>query len=74
MKSKHKNFVHLVGSHTYCRMMHGAYNIKSNFLVCLHNLYGAECVFHTLKVNIYFTIKWAMKVQRRSRDIVLLFL
>ena len=28
MKSNHKNFVHLVGSYTYCRMMHGAYNVK----------------------------------------------
>ena len=27
-KSNHKNFVHLVGLYTYCKMMHGAYNIK----------------------------------------------
>ena len=26
-KSNYKNFVHLVGSYTYCRMMHGAYNV-----------------------------------------------
>ena len=24
----HKNFVHLVGFCTYCKMMHGAYNVK----------------------------------------------
>ena len=23
-----KNFVHLVGLYTYCKMMHGTYNIK----------------------------------------------
>ena len=28
IKSNHKNFVHLVGLYTYCRMMHGAYNVK----------------------------------------------
>ena len=28
IKSNHKNFVHLVGLYTYCKMMHGAYNIK----------------------------------------------
>ena len=27
-KSNHKNFVHLVVLYTYCKMMHGAYNIK----------------------------------------------
>jgi hypothetical protein len=27
MNYNHKNFVHLVGSYTYCRMMHGAYNV-----------------------------------------------
>ena len=25
IKSNHKNFVHLFGLYTYCRMMHGAY-------------------------------------------------
>ena len=30
MKSNHKNFVHLVDSYTYCRMMHGAYNVGLN--------------------------------------------
>ena len=28
MKSNHKNFVHLVGLYTYCKMMHGTYNFK----------------------------------------------
>ena len=28
MKSNYKNFVHLVGLYTYCKMMHGVYNIK----------------------------------------------
>jgi hypothetical protein len=28
IKSNHKNFVLLVGLYTYCRMMHGSYNIK----------------------------------------------
>ena len=32
IKSNHKNFVHLVGSYAYCRMMHGAYSVK---LLCL---------------------------------------
>ena len=27
MKSNHKNFVHLVGLYTYCKMMHRAYNV-----------------------------------------------
>ena len=27
IKSNHKNFVHLVGLYTYCRMTHGAYNV-----------------------------------------------
>ena len=27
IKSNHKNFVHLVGLYTYCKMMHGSYNI-----------------------------------------------
>ena len=28
MKSNNKNFVHLAGLYTYCRMMHGTYNVK----------------------------------------------
>ena len=28
IKSHHKNFVHLVGLYTSCKMMHGSYNIK----------------------------------------------
>ena len=28
VKSNHKNFVHLVGLYTYCKMMQGAYNVK----------------------------------------------
>jgi hypothetical protein len=28
MKSNHKNFVHFVCLYTYCKMMHGSYNIK----------------------------------------------
>ena len=28
IKSNHKNFVHLVGLYIYCKMMHGAYNVK----------------------------------------------
>ena len=28
MKSNHKNSVHLAGLYTYCKMMHGAYNVK----------------------------------------------
>jgi hypothetical protein len=28
LKSNHKNFVHLVGSYTYFKMMHGADNVK----------------------------------------------
>ena len=28
IKPNHKNFVHLVGLYTYCKMMHGAYNVK----------------------------------------------
>ena len=27
-KVYHKNFVRLVGVYTYCRMMHGVYNVK----------------------------------------------
>ena len=33
MKSNRNNFMHLIGSYTYCRMMHGAYNVKiENYL------------------------------------------
>ena len=32
IKSNHKNFVHLVGLYTYCKTMHGAYNVKLNNL------------------------------------------
>ena len=28
IKSNHKNFVRLVGLYTYCKMMHGAHNVK----------------------------------------------
>ena len=28
IKSNHKNFVHLVGLYTCCKMMHGTYNVK----------------------------------------------
>ena len=28
IKSNYKNLEHLVGLHTYCKMMHGAYSIK----------------------------------------------
>ena len=35
MKSNHKNFVRLVGLYTYCRMMHGVYNVKKNHLYVL---------------------------------------
>ena len=28
IKSNHKNFVHLVGLYTYCRMTHCAYYVK----------------------------------------------
>ena len=46
-KSNHKNFVHLVGLYTYCKMMHGAYNVKLTelnfmlFIPCifLHSIY-----------------------------------
>ena len=41
MKSNHKNFVHLVGSYTYCRMMHGAYNVKKWF----SKLYVCVCAY-----------------------------
>ena len=33
IKSNHKNFVHLVGLYTYCRMMHDAYDAKQEHLV-----------------------------------------
>ena len=28
-KAIHKNFVYLVGLYTYCKLMHGAYSVKS---------------------------------------------
>jgi hypothetical protein len=28
----HKNFIHLIGLYTYCKMMHGAYNVKNEEL------------------------------------------
>ena len=31
MKSNQKDFVHLVGSYTYCRMMHGSYSVERMF-------------------------------------------
>ena len=42
IKSNHKIFLHLVGLHTYCKMMHGAYNIK------LWNSYWCAHIFHAL--------------------------
>ena len=36
MKSNHKNFVLLVGSYTYCRMMHSAYSVKMFTLLIFH--------------------------------------
>ena len=33
-KSNHKNSVHLVGLYTYCRMIHGAYDVKFVDKVC----------------------------------------
>ena len=36
IKSNHKNFVHLVGLYTYCRMMHSAYNV--NYFVVVYLL------------------------------------
>ena len=38
MKSNHKNFVHLVGLYTYCKMMHGAYNVKLRYNIYLPKL------------------------------------
>ena len=40
MKSNHKNFVHLVGLYTYCKMMHGAYSVEK-----VHILVKFERVF-----------------------------
>ena len=34
IKSNHKNFVHLGGLYTYCKMMHGAYKVKF-YTLCL---------------------------------------
>jgi hypothetical protein len=36
MKSNHKNVVHLVGLHTYCKMMHGAYSVKLFAISCIN--------------------------------------
>ena len=33
MKSNHKNFVYLVGLYTYCKKMHGVYNVKRTYVV-----------------------------------------
>ena len=33
IKSNHKNFVHLVGLYTYCKMMHGAYYVKKLLII-----------------------------------------
>ena len=46
IKSNHKNFVHLVGSLTYCRMMHGAYNVKYKRNLCVEE---------------YIILKWIIK-------------
>ena len=32
--TNHKNSVHLVGLYTYCRMMHGVYNVKKAHDLC----------------------------------------
>ena len=37
INSNHKNFVHLVGLYTYCRMMNGAYNVRK-ILCCTASL------------------------------------
>ena len=42
IQSNHKNFVHLVGLYTYCKMMHGAYNIKVYTVVVTSILRSAE--------------------------------
>ena len=33
INSNHKNFVHLVGLYTYCKMMHGVYNVRLRLMV-----------------------------------------
>ena len=37
-KSNHKNFMHLVGLFTYCKMMHGAYNVEKYGIICVYTL------------------------------------
>ena len=50
IKSNHKNFVHLVGLYTYCKMMHGVYNVKLRLCLIIHHILEAfRC--HVLAPN-----------------------
>ena len=53
IKSNHKNFVHLVGLYTYCRMMHGAYNVK--LINTFNKLNQTYCNFK-LHINLYIKV------------------
>ena len=57
MKSKHKNSVHLVGFYTYCKMRHGAYNVKLIWNFLSRNDYlkaDAECRLKILHQSVVF--------------------
>jgi hypothetical protein len=51
IKSNHKNFVHLVGLYTYCKMMHGAYTycrmMHGAYIYCrmMHGAYNVKQVY-----------------------------
>ena len=48
IKSNHKNSVHLVGLYTYCKVMHGAYNIKPKYFMWF--------------VERAFLLRWALEI------------
>ena len=43
IKYNHKNFVRLVGLCTYCKIIHGAYNIKLEYCIRSHRQNTRPC-------------------------------
>ena len=61
IKCNHKNFVHLVVSYTYCRMMRDAYNVKLLTSLTVHMTYCMCKLTDTFdNTSVRFTCKLLM--------------
>ena len=72
MKSNHKNFVHLVGLYANCKMMHGAYNVKSfvsnrnNSTVCTPPPHNDK---FTLNPTLIYEVSLELLLKQQKADV-----